>query len=179
MGIIDLGSVVNRSMTAKPIRHVSIVNSTRVQLIPTPDYATMDGAPPVEEDFSSLSIPDRLSHKNWKARVSAYESLVQTFQRTASESDPAFKHYINNPDTLKRMVTDSNAVAQEKGVECVVAFVKFAGESAASTREAVLPAIVDKCIGSSRNGTKLQSLELLLQYVEMENTAAGAVVRSS
>ena len=138
----------------------------------------MDGQPPQEEDFSTLSIDERLAHKNWKARVSAYESLVKTFQLTASDTDPAFKPYTSSPDLLKKIVTDSNAVAQEKGVECVVAFVKYAGENAARTREAVVPALVDKCFGSTRAGTKNQAIELVLQYVEVENSGAGVVVRS-
>ncbi|KAI0831213.1 ARM repeat-containing protein [Trametes gibbosa] len=135
----------------------------------------MDGAAPPEEDFNAISIPDRLSHKNWKARVSAYEALVKIFQTTASDSDPAFKPYINNPDTLKKIATDANAVAQEKGLECLVALVKFAGENAARTREAVVPALVEKCFGSARAGTRAQAVELSLQYVEVENSAAGVV----
>ena len=139
----------------------------------------MDGPPPQEEDFSALSVEARIAHKNWKARVSAYETLVKTFQNTASDSDPAFKPYLNNPDTLKKIATDANAVAQEKGLECLVAFVKFAGENAARTREIVVPALVDKCFGSARAGTKNQAIELVLQYVEVENGAAGVVVRLS
>ncbi|KAF8228198.1 microtubule associated protein [Tricholoma matsutake] len=135
----------------------------------------MDGPPPQEEDFSALSVADRLAHKNWKARVSAYETLVKTFQTTASDTDPAFKPYINNPDLLKRIIADSNAVAQEKGVECLVAFVKYAGETAAKTREAVLPVLVEKCFGSSRAGTRSQAVDLTLQYVEVENSGAGVV----
>lgn len=138
----------------------------------------MDGPPPQEEDFSAIPIADRLAHKNWKARVSAYESLVKTFQNTASDSDPAFKPYLNNPDLLKKIATDSNAVAQEKGVECLVALVKFAGENAARSRETVIPALVDKCFGSSRAGTKNHAIELALQYVEVENGGAGVVVCS-
>ncbi|KAI0709101.1 ARM repeat-containing protein [Earliella scabrosa] len=134
-----------------------------------------DGAPPPEEDFNAIPIPDRLAHKNWKARVSAYESLVKIFSTTASDSDPAFKPYINNPDTLKKIATDANAVAQEKGLECLVALVKFSGENAARTRETVVPALVDKCFGSARAGTKNQAIELVLQYVEVENGAAGVV----
>lgn len=137
----------------------------------------MDGPPPQEEDFSTLSISDRLAHKNWKARVNGYEALIKTFQTTASDTDPAFKPYINNGDLLKKIATDSNAVAQEKGVECLVALVKFSGESSAKTREVVLPALVDKCFGSTRAGTKTQAVELALQYVEVGNGAAGVVVR--
>ncbi|KAL0071435.1 hypothetical protein AAF712_001292 [Marasmius tenuissimus] len=135
----------------------------------------MDGPPPPEEDFSSMPISERLAHKNWKARVSAYESLVKTFQTTASDDDPAFKPYVNNPDLLKKIAMDSNAVAQEKGVECLVALVKFAGETAARTRETVAPALVEKCFGSARAGTKTQALELALQYVEVENNGTGVV----
>lgn len=137
----------------------------------------MDGPPPPEEDFTTLSVADRLAHKNWKARVSGYETLVKTFQNTASDTDPAFRPYLSSPETLKKIVTDSNAVAQEKGVETVVAFVKFAGENAARTREAVVPALVDKCFGSTRAGTKAQAIELVLQYAEVENGGAGIVVR--
>ena len=137
----------------------------------------MDGPLPQEEDFSILPVADRLAHKNWKARVSGYETLVKTFQTTASDTDPAFKPYLNNADLLKKMVSDPNAVAQEKGVECLVAFVKYAGETAAKTREAVLPVLVEKCLGSSRAGTRSQAMELTLQYVEVENGGAGVVVR--
>lgn len=136
----------------------------------------MDGPPPPEEDFSQLPVADRLAHKNWKARVSGYETLIKTFQNTASDTDPAFKPYTNSPDTLKKIVTDANAVAQEKGVEAVVAFVKFAGETAARTREVVVPALVDKCLGSTRAGTRNQAIELALQYVEVENGGAGVMV---
>ncbi|KAJ7097957.1 microtubule associated protein [Mycena belliarum] len=135
----------------------------------------MDGPPPVEEDFSALPVADRLAHKNWKARSSAYETLVKIFQATGSDTDPAFRPYVNNPDLLKKIATDSNAVAQEKGVESLVALVKYAGESAAKTRDAVMPALVDKCFGSTRAGTKTQAIELALQYVEVENGGAGVV----
>mgnify|MGYP001354236376 CR=1 FL=1 len=135
----------------------------------------MDGPPPPEEDFSTLPIADRLAHKNWKARVNGYESLIKTFQNTASEADPAFKPYLRDTDLLKKFAADANAVAQEKGVECLVAFVKFSGESSAKTRDAIVPVLVDKCLGSTRAGTKNQAIELILQYVEVENGAAGVV----
>lgn len=139
----------------------------------------MDGPPPPEEDFSQLPIAERLAHKNWKARVSGYETLIKTFQNTASDTDPAFSPYTNNPDTLRRILIDANAVAQEKGVETVVAFVKFAGENAAHTRSNVVPALVDKCFGSARAGTKNQAIELVLQYAEVENSGAGVTVRAN
>ena len=78
---------------------------------------------------------------------------------------------------LKKIATDSNVVAQEKGLECLVALLKFAGETAARTRETVVPALVEKAFGSTRAGTKAQATELALLYVEMENAGAGVVVR--
>ena len=137
----------------------------------------MDGPPPEAEDFSVIPISERLAHKNWKARVSAYESLIKIFQTTSSDTDPSFKPYINNADLLRKIATDSNAVAQEKGIESLVALVKFSGETAARTREIVVPALVDKCLGSTRAGTRNQTVELILQYVEVQNGGAGVVVR--
>ena len=136
----------------------------------------MDGPPPPEEDFTSLPISERVAHKNWKARVSGYEYLIKTFENSASDNDPVFKPYLNNSDLLRRIVTDANAVAQEKGVECIVTLVKFAGENAAKTRDTVVPALVDKCLGSTRSGTRNQAIEVILQYVEVENGGAGVVV---
>ncbi|KAF9500899.1 ARM repeat-containing protein [Pleurotus eryngii] len=169
----NLGMVAERDDAA--MRHsVTLVEVKRLENAGTDDEA-MDGPAPQEEDFSSIPIGDRITHKNWKARVHAYESLIKTFQTTASDTDPAFKPYINNSDLLKKIVTDSNAVAQEKGVECVVNLVRFAGETAAKTRDTVVPALVDKSFGSARAGTKAQAVELVLQYVEIENVGTGVV----
>ena len=136
----------------------------------------MGDSPPLEEDFSVLSVADRLVHKSWKARVSAYESLIRSFQMSASDTDPIFHPYISNSDLLKKIINDANAVAQEKGVECLVSLVKFAGETAVKTRDDIVPALVDKCLGSTRAGTRNHALELVLQYVEVENGGVGVVV---
>ncbi|KAG8719475.1 Microtubule-associated protein, microtubule dynamics during spindle orientation [Ceratobasidium sp. 394] len=135
----------------------------------------MDGAPPPEEDFSGIPIGERLVHKNWKARVHGYEALIKIFQATASEDDPAFRPYISSPDLLKKIATDANAVAQEKGLDVLLALVEFAGESAARTRDAVIPALVDKCYGSTRSGTKTKAIELTLRYVEIDNGGEAIV----
>ena len=139
----------------------------------------MDGPPPPEEDFGQLPLSDRLVHKNWKARVSAYEELVKQFSLSASDADPVFDPYLRDPDVLKKCASDSNAVAQEKGLEVLVALVKFAGERAARVREGIGGAnvLVEKCLGSTRAGTKKGAIEVLLGFVEVENGAAGVVVR--
>lgn len=129
----------------------------------------MGGAAPAEVDFTKMSIEERLSSKLWKARVSAYEDLSKAFPKTSSENDPIFRQYTRNPDILKSIVVDTNAVAQEKGVDAVRAFVEFGGQPAGKTREFVVPALVEKCLGSTRAGTKKNALELISFYAEMED----------
>lgn len=117
----------------------------------------------------------------WKARCSAYEALSTTFSRTADESDPAFRPYLRDPDKLKLMVVDSNAVAQEKAVETVCKFVEFSGKEGGKTRDRVLSSVVEKCLGSTRAGTKRGALELTLLYVENEDVmgSEGIIVSSA
>ncbi|GAC98115.1 microtubule-associated protein [Pseudozyma hubeiensis SY62] len=129
----------------------------------------MGGAAPTDDDFTKLSIEERLASKLWKARVSAYEDLTKAFPKTSSENDPIFRQYTRNPDILKSIVVDTNAVAQEKGVDAVRAFVEFGGQPAGRTREFVVPALVEKCLGSTRAGTKKNALELISFYAEMED----------
>ena len=66
----------------------------------------------------------------------------------------AFNPYINDPDTLKKIATNANGVAQEKSLECLVSFVKFIGEDIARTREVVVPALVNKCSNSACAGAR-------------------------
>ncbi|GAC71621.1 cdk activating kinase [Moesziomyces antarcticus T-34] len=129
----------------------------------------MGGAAPADADFSKMSIEERLASKLWKARVSAYEDLTKAFPKTSSENDPIFRQYTRNPDILKSIVVDTNAVAQEKGVDAVRAFVEFGGQPAGKTREVVVPALVEKCLGSARAGTKKNALDLVSFYAEMED----------
>lgn len=107
----------------------------------------MDGAPPGDENFDLMSLEDRLAHKvrppiltqhpltsflpqSWKARLSAYTTLITSFRQTVSESDPTFKPYVNNPGAVREWVRDGNAVSQEKGVEAAVALVEWGGKAA-------------------------------------------------
>jgi cytoskeleton-associated protein 5 len=111
--------------------------------------------------FLPPCISERLAHKNWKARVNAYEALIKTFQTTASDTDPAFKPYINHPDLLKKIATDSNAVAQEKGLECLVALVKFSGETSAKTRDTVIRHWWTNVLGQLEPGRRTMLLSLI------------------
>lgn len=131
------------------------------------------------EDFTSLSVSERLAHKNWKARVSAYEELGKEF-RIADEGSGVYRTYSSDPDALRRAVLDANAVAQEKALDCVLAFVEGAGhDGAVRTQDAVVGALVDKCLGAPRAATKTKATELCLVYVECSDAADGVTVRRS
>ena len=58
----------------------------------------------------------------WKARVAGYEEAAKQFP-TLDEKSPEFSKYLG---ILKKMVTDSNAIAQEKALDAVLAFVENA-----------------------------------------------------
>lgn len=140
----------------------------------------MDGAPPAEEDFSKQPIEERLKSKVWKARVSAYEELSSSFRSSPSEDAPVFRPYARNADAVRAMALDANAVAQEKAVLAIRDFVELGGKAAGQTRETVLPALVEKCLGSTRAGTKKAATEAILFYIENEDVmgSEGVVVSS-
>lgn len=41
----------------------------------------------------------------------------------------------------------------------------------------MVPALVDKCLGSARAGTKAKAIELILKYIEVENGGEAVIVR--
>jgi len=58
----------------------------------------------------------------WKARLAGYEEAVKLFS-TLDEKDSQFMNYL---ELLKKFVVDSNAIAQEKALDAVFAFVETA-----------------------------------------------------
>lgn len=117
-----------------------------------------------ENDFLRLSIEDRCQHKLWKARVSGYEDAAKLFHQQDDEKSPEFQKYVG---LLKKFVIDSNAVAQEKGLSAVLAFVGNAA-SAPKTVGDVLGGIITKCFSSPRAKTRELALEITLMYIEIE-----------
>ena len=58
--------------------------------------------------------------------MNGYEGCVKHFKDI---SDPKSNEYTNFVGLLKKFVVDSNAVAQEKGLDAVLAFVEYASPS--------------------------------------------------
>lgn len=65
--------------------------------------------------------------KAWKARLSAYESLITLFTtHKGDDSSLVFNQYENDGAAVREWVRDANAVSQEKGVEALCALVRGA-----------------------------------------------------
>ena len=58
----------------------------------------------------------------WKARLAGYEEATKLFNGLDQKSQEFSKY----AGLMKKFVTDSNAVAQEKGLDAVLAFVENA-----------------------------------------------------
>jgi regulator of replication initiation timing len=128
-----------------------------------------------EEDFSSIPLEDRFTHKVWKVRKAAYEEAAQIFAKSPSESDPCFRPFLQDSGIWKSAVLDSNVAAQQEGVIALCAFLKFGGRDAClRSRPTAITPIVEKCLSSTRAATKQNAVEALLLYIELD--VAGPVI---
>ncbi|KAJ7391009.1 hypothetical protein OS493_021029 [Desmophyllum pertusum] len=118
-----------------------------------------------DADIAKLPLEDRLVHKVWKARLSGYEELVKLYKRIDDENSNEFNKYLG---LLKKFVIDNNAVAQDKGLEAVLAFLEAASPSI-SGRVAgdVIAGAVTKCL-NARPKTKEKGINIILMYIEVE-----------
>lgn len=121
---------------------------------------------PQEQDFTSLSIEDRLVHKVWKARLSAYEELIKEFETSPSEDDEIFTRFDVN--TVKSFTVDLNVVAQETGILCVNKYLEFGPTNNAVRlqKSGVVSSLCEKGLSSSRAGTKIKTNECLMLLIE-------------
>ncbi|XP_055925543.1 cytoskeleton-associated protein 5-like isoform X1 [Argiope bruennichi] len=121
-----------------------------------------------ESDFLKLSIEERCQHKLWKARVSGYEDAAKLFNQQDDDKSPEFNKYLG---LLKKFVIDSNAVAQEKGLVAVLAFVENAACAPRVVND-IMSGLVSKCFSSPRAKTRELALEIALMYIEIEKQEA-------
>ncbi|XP_053677299.1 protein mini spindles [Anopheles nili] len=120
----------------------------------------------MEEDteYKKLPIDERCVHKLWKARVDGYEEAAKQFRTIDDEKSPEWNKYLG---LIKKFVVDSNAVAQEKGLETALVFVENSG-NAGKTAGEVMGGIVAKCIGAPKTKTKELAVQITLMYVHIE-----------
>ncbi|ODH47566.1 hypothetical protein GX48_06306 [Paracoccidioides brasiliensis] len=122
-----------------------------------------------EEDFSSLPLPDRFAHKNWKVRKSGYEDATKQFEKSPDESDPVFRPFLQDPGLWKGAVADANVAAQQEGLNAYCAFLKYSGvQGCTRTRGTTIPAITEKGLPSTRPAAKASALEAILLCIELD-----------
>ncbi|KAK4145136.1 armadillo-type protein [Dichotomopilus funicola] len=122
-----------------------------------------------EEDFSSLPLTDRWTHKVWKVRKQAYEEAAQLFEKTPDEYDPVFRPFTQDPGLWKSAAGDSNVAAQQEGLAALCAFLKFGGrDGALRARQHAVTPIAEKCLSSTRAAIKTSAVEALLLFIEVD-----------
>ncbi|OKP11213.1 Spindle pole body component alp14 [Penicillium subrubescens] len=123
-----------------------------------------------EDDFSSLPLPERFAHKNWKVRKEGYEDAKAQFEKSPDESDPVFTPFLQDPGLWKGAVADSNVAAQVEGLGSYCAFLKFGGQQAcARTRPHTIGPIAEKGLPCARPAGKASAQEALLLSVELDS----------
>ncbi|CAK9796545.1 Protein mini spindles [Anthophora plagiata] len=124
----------------------------------------------MEQDTEYIKLPleERCVHKLWRARLHGYTECVNIFQCIVDEKSPDWNKFLG---FLKKFVVDSNAVAQEKGLEATLAFVENAAVAGKTVGE-VMNGIVTKCIAAPKAKTKELAVQITLMYVEIEKHEA-------
>ncbi|XP_029345564.1 protein mini spindles isoform X2 [Acyrthosiphon pisum] len=120
-------------------------------------------APEEDTSYSKLPIEERCVHKLWKARISAYEEAVKLFGQL-DEKDHEWNKFI---EIIKKFVIDSNAIAQEKGLEATLVFVKNCA-TAGRTAGDVMAGLITKCYGAPKSKTKDIAIQITLMFIEIE-----------
>lgn len=124
----------------------------------------------MEEDteYKKLSVEDRCIHKLWKARVDGYEEAAKIFREIDDEKSPEWNKFIN---LIKKFVIDSNAMAQEKGLEATLIFVENCANAGKIVND-VMSGIVQKCIAAPKTKTKDLAVQITLMFIEIEKQDA-------
>ncbi|XP_066599618.1 protein mini spindles isoform X2 [Prorops nasuta] len=121
-----------------------------------------------DTDYIKLPLEERCTHKLWRARLHGYGECVQIFQCIDNEKSPEWNKYVG---LIKKFVSDSNAAAQEKGLEAALAFVENAAVAGKTVGE-VMSGIINKCIAAPKAKTKELAVQITLMYIEIEKHEA-------
>lgn len=121
-----------------------------------------------DEEYKKLPLEDRCVHKLWKARVSGYEEVTKLFRQIDDDKSPEFSKYLG---LIKKFVSDSNAMGQEKGLEATLAFVENYAHAGKTVGE-VISGVVSKCIAAPKTKTRELALQVILMYIEIEKQEA-------
>ncbi|XP_035520994.1 cytoskeleton-associated protein 5 [Morone saxatilis] len=117
-----------------------------------------------DSEWMKLPVDQKCEHKVWKARLNGYEEALKLFQRIEDEKSPEWGKYLG---LIKKFVTDSNAVAQLKGLEAALAFVENAHVAGKTTGE-VVSGVVTKVFNQPKARAKELGADICLMYIEIE-----------
>ncbi|KAM4618375.1 cytoskeleton-associated protein 5 [Polymixia lowei] len=117
-----------------------------------------------DSEWIKLPIDQKCEHKVWKARLNGYEEALKLFQRIEDEKSPEWGKYLG---VIKKFVTDSNAVAQLKGLETALAFIQNAHIAGKTTGE-VVSGVVTKVFNQPKARAKELGTDICLMYIEIE-----------
>ncbi|KAM7363198.1 msps cytoskeleton-associated protein 5 isoform 2-T4 [Cochliomyia hominivorax] len=121
-----------------------------------------------DTEYKKLPVDERCVHKLWKARVDGYEEAAKIFREIDDEKSPEWMKFLG---LIKKMVVDSNAMAQEKGLEAALIFVENCGHAGKTVGD-VMSGIVQKCIAAPKTKTKELAVQVTLMYIEIEKHEA-------
>uniref|UniRef100_A0A8D2LNZ0 Cytoskeleton associated protein 5 n=1 Tax=Varanus komodoensis TaxID=61221 RepID=A0A8D2LNZ0_VARKO len=117
-----------------------------------------------DSEWMKLPIDQKCEHKLWKARLNGYEEALKLFQKIEDEKSPEWSKYLG---LVKKFVTDSNAVAQLKGLEAALAYVENAHVAGKTTGE-VVSGVVNKVFNQPKARAKELGIDICLMFVEIE-----------
>ncbi|XP_078405682.1 cytoskeleton-associated protein 5 [Cetorhinus maximus] len=117
-----------------------------------------------ECEWMKLPIDQKCEHKVWKARLNGYEEAAKLFQKIQDEKSPEWSKYLG---LIKKFVTDSNAVAQLKGLEAALVYIGNAHVAGRMTGE-VASGVVNKVFNQPKARAKELGAEICLKYIEIE-----------
>uniref|UniRef100_A0AAR2KH27 TOG domain-containing protein n=1 Tax=Pygocentrus nattereri TaxID=42514 RepID=A0AAR2KH27_PYGNA len=121
-----------------------------------------------DSEWMKLPTDQKCEHKVWKARLSGYTEALQQFQRITDEKSPEWGKY---QGLVKKFVTDSNAVAQLKGLEAALAYIGSAHVASRTVGE-VVSGVVCKVFNQPKARAKELGSDICLMYVEIEKAEA-------
>ncbi|XP_063145766.1 cytoskeleton-associated protein 5 isoform X3 [Candoia aspera] len=117
-----------------------------------------------DSEWMKLSIDQKCEHKVWKARLNGYEEALKLFEKIDDEKSPEWSKFLG---LIKKFVTDSNAVAQLKGLEAALAYVENAYVAGKTTGE-VVSGVVNKVFNQPKARAKELGIDICLMFVEIE-----------
>ncbi|CAL8379153.1 unnamed protein product [Arctogadus glacialis] len=121
-----------------------------------------------DSEWMKLPVDQKCEHKAWKARLTGYEEALKIFQRIDDEKSSEWGKFLG---LIKKFVTESNAVAQLKGLEAALAFVQNAHIANRLAGE-VVSGVVTKVFNQAKVRARELGFEICLMFIEIEKADA-------